>query len=350
MKNKIVFIFLLLFSVGSKGQTPQGISYQAIAFNANGTPVINGTVGIKISILDNSASGTLIYSETHSKNTNAQGLFNLNIGQGSVTTGIFSTINWSLNTKFLKVEIDPNGGTNYSITGTNQLMSVPYALYAENTNANNISGFSNLSSTKNGAMIVVYTSTNAYGFTSDAGGSPTWYSQGLSGTPLGAVATDSSIVIYTSTNAYAFSYSSGGSPTWYSQGLSGTPTGITSSGNTIVVYTSSNSYGFTLSGSGNPTWYSQGLSGTPLGATVNGKNSVVVYTSSNAYGFTTNAGGSPTWYSQGLSGTPLGGSASGNKIVIYTTSNAYGFTLSSGGSPTWYSQGLSGTPFGIAPK
>lgn len=293
MKHLFTAALAILFTTFVFAQAPQGISYQAIAFNGGGSPVINGTVGVKISILDNSVSGTLVYSETHTKTTNAQGLFNLNIGQGSPATGNFSAINWAVSSKFLKVEIDPNGGSNYTTVGTNQLMSVPYSLYSENTNANNISGFSSLSSTKNGAMIVVYTSSDVYGFALSSSGNPTWYSQGMSGTPLGAIATDSSIVVYTSSNAYGFTFSGSGNPTWYSQGISGTPTGITASGNTIVVYTTSNVYGFT-SNSGNPTWYSQGISGTPVGSTVNGNNCIVVYTTSNAYGFMASSSGNPT--------------------------------------------------------
>jgi hypothetical protein len=348
------FISLLLGSTliisTALAQVPQGISYQAIAFNSGGTPVANGNVGVKISILDNSISGTVVYSETHTKATNAQGLFNLNIGQGSPTIGSFSTINWSINSKFLKVELDPNGGTSYTTVGTNQLMSVPYSLYSENTNASNISGLSNLSSTKNGIMLVVYTSSNAYGFTLASNGNPNWYSQSLSGTPIGAISTDSSIVVYTSSNAYGFTLASNGNPSWYSQSLSGTPAGIAASGNTIVVYTSTNSYGFTRASNGNPSWYSQSLSGTPIGTTVNGKDCIVVYTSSNAFGFMTASNGNPSWYSQSLSGTPMGGSASGNLIVVYTSSNSYGFTRASNGNPNWYSQSLSGTPAGIVPE
>jgi len=348
------FITLLLtatlFISTTIAQVPQGMSYQAIAFNSGGTPVVNGNVGVKISILDNSISGTVVYSETHTKTTNAQGLFNLNIGLGSPTIGTFSTINWATNSKFLKVDLDPNGGTNYTSVGTNQLMSVPYALYSENTNSGNISGLSNLSSTKNGTMLVVYTSSSAYGFCLSSSGIPSWYSQSLSGTPIGAIATDSSIVVYTSSSAYGFTRSSSGIPSWYSQSLSGTPTGITASGNTIVVYTTSSSYGFTRSSSGNPSWYSQSLSGTPIGTTVNGKDCIVVYTSSSAYGFMTSSSGNPSWYSQSLSGTPIGGSASGNLIVVYTSSSSYGFTRSSSGNPSWYSQSISGTPIGIAPK
>lgn len=127
-------IFTLFFTIATLTcftQVPQGISYQAVAFNTGGTPVTNSAVGIKISILDNSTTGTVVYSETHIKTTNTHGLFNLNIGQGTPITGIFSNINWSTNSKFLKVEIDPTGGTSYTNVGSNELMSSPYSLIAE---------------------------------------------------------------------------------------------------------------------------------------------------------------------------------------------------------------------------
>jgi hypothetical protein len=131
MKNSLFLLLALLITIESYSQVPQGISYQAVAFNTSGSPVVNGNVGVKISILDNSTSGTVVYSETHLILTNAQGLFNLNIGQGTPSTGTFSSINWGTNSKFLKVEVDPAGGTNYTNIGTNQLMSVPFALYSK---------------------------------------------------------------------------------------------------------------------------------------------------------------------------------------------------------------------------
>jgi len=119
MKKTLTLLFTLL-SCFAFAQVPQGISYQAVAFDSGGSPVSNGNVGVRISILDNSAAGTAVYSETHTEATNAQGLFNLNIGQGSATTGNFSTINWGVNSKFLKVEVDPLGSTNYTNVGTNR--------------------------------------------------------------------------------------------------------------------------------------------------------------------------------------------------------------------------------------
>ncbi|AWI26691.1 hypothetical protein HYN49_12715 [Flavobacterium pallidum] len=114
-------------------QVPQGISYQAIALNAVGQPVASANVGVRLSILDDSASGTVLYTETQIKATSAQGLFTLVIGQGTPVTGTFSGINWGMNSKFLKVEMDVAGGTNYAAVGTTQLLSVPYAMYAGNT-------------------------------------------------------------------------------------------------------------------------------------------------------------------------------------------------------------------------
>lgn len=129
--KKIITSLALLFTLITFAQVPQGISYQAIASNGAGNPVVSSNVGLRLSILDNSATGTVLYTETHTKTTNPQGLFNLVIGQGTPTTGTFSTINWATNSKFLKVEMDAAGGTNYALVGTTQLLSVPYALASD---------------------------------------------------------------------------------------------------------------------------------------------------------------------------------------------------------------------------
>ncbi|MCF2218590.1 hypothetical protein H9Q08_04665 [Chryseobacterium sp. PS-8] len=126
MKKLYATIGLFLASLVS-AQVPQAFSYQTIAFNAAGAPIANGNVSLRISILDNAANGTVLYTETQNKTTNAKGLVNLNIGQGTATTGNFGAINWGTNAKFVKVEMDPAGGSNYTNVGVNQLMSVPYA-------------------------------------------------------------------------------------------------------------------------------------------------------------------------------------------------------------------------------
>lgn len=131
MKKLLLLTAFFVCSVAS-AQIPQGISYQAVALNGT-SAVTNSNVGVKLSILNNSATGSVLYTETHVKMTNAQGLFNLTIGQGTPTTGTFSAINWGSGSKFLKVEMDIAGGSNYALVGTTQLLSVPYAMYAAST-------------------------------------------------------------------------------------------------------------------------------------------------------------------------------------------------------------------------
>ena len=130
--KKIILLIAVFCTALTFAQVPQGISYQAIALNGSGNPVGGSNVGLRLSVLNASATGTVVYSETHTKTTSAQGLFNLVIGQGTVGSGSFANINWATGTKFLKVEMDAAGGTNYVLVGTTQLLSVPYALTAGN--------------------------------------------------------------------------------------------------------------------------------------------------------------------------------------------------------------------------
>jgi trimeric autotransporter adhesin len=132
MKNSTLLLFFLILVSSAVAQAPQSFSYQAVARDGTGTILTSKLVSFRISILSGSVSGTTVYSETHSgKTTNTFGLVNLEIGKGSVVSGTFSTISWGTNTYFIKVEMDPNGGTAYQVMGTSQLLSVPYALYAK---------------------------------------------------------------------------------------------------------------------------------------------------------------------------------------------------------------------------
>jgi hypothetical protein len=159
--KKILLLSALLISALTFAQIPQGISYQAIAMNGS-APVVSSNVGIRLSVLNTSATGTVLYTETHVKMTNAQGLFNLVIGQGTPVTGTMAGINWGNGAKFLKVEMDAAGGTNYILIGTTQLLSVPYAMYAGAVPASALSGLGT-TSMKSGS-IVIATGTTAKGF------------------------------------------------------------------------------------------------------------------------------------------------------------------------------------------
>jgi hypothetical protein len=110
-------------------QSPQKMSYQAVVRNNSGQIVKDQTISLKASILQGSVSGNAVYTETHKCKTNINGLFSILIGDG-VSESSFSMIDWSNGEYFIKTEIDLNGGTNYTITGTTQLLSVPYSFYS----------------------------------------------------------------------------------------------------------------------------------------------------------------------------------------------------------------------------
>lgn len=133
MKQLLLSITSLLFSACLFAQAPQKMSYQAVIRNGNNNLVTSASVGTKISILQGSSTGTAVYVETQTETTNANGLLSLEIGTGTVVSGTFASINWANGPYFIKTETDPNGGTNYTIQGTNELMSVPYALFSANS-------------------------------------------------------------------------------------------------------------------------------------------------------------------------------------------------------------------------
>ncbi len=120
----ILFILLPIFGIS---QAPQKINFQSILRNTNGEVVANKAVSLKISILSGSIYGISVYSETHAKTTDASGLISLQIGNGTLINGGFSTILWGNAAYFMKLESDFNGGSNYVLLGTQELMSVPYA-------------------------------------------------------------------------------------------------------------------------------------------------------------------------------------------------------------------------------
>lgn len=129
MKLTITSVWLFLCSVVC-AQVPQAFNYQAVARNANGAALTSQSVSVKFTLLDGSPQGGILYIETQTVSTNTVGLFTAEIGKGTVVIGNFNTIPWSSGNKFLKVEIDPQGGANFVAMGTTQLLSVPYALYA----------------------------------------------------------------------------------------------------------------------------------------------------------------------------------------------------------------------------
>ncbi|MDP2525788.1 hypothetical protein [Maribacter dokdonensis] len=125
------FLTLFFLTLGIYAQMPEKISYQAIVRNTDGEILGNSTIGIKISILQQTTNGQEVYQESHLPLTNENGLMTLQIGTGTVLKGTFTDIDWSNGPFFLETQMDLNGGVNYSISGVTELLSVPYALYAK---------------------------------------------------------------------------------------------------------------------------------------------------------------------------------------------------------------------------
>ncbi len=121
----------IVLTVTTSIQVPEKMSYQAVVRNTTNNLVTNQPVGMQISILQGSATGTAVYVETQTPISNANGLVTLEIGGGTIVSGNMATINWANGPYFIKTETDPTGGSSYTITGTSQLLSAPYALYAK---------------------------------------------------------------------------------------------------------------------------------------------------------------------------------------------------------------------------
>jgi len=126
----IVLCFQPLQTSFVYAQAPASFPYQAVARSTSGNLLASQALSLRISLLDGSITGTVVYQEVQNVTTNTLGLFTLSIGLGTVTSGSFAAINWGSGSKYIKVEMDPAGGNSFTVMGTSQLLSVPYAIYA----------------------------------------------------------------------------------------------------------------------------------------------------------------------------------------------------------------------------
>ena len=129
--KKLFTLLTLIATMATFAQAPQGFNYQAIVRNSSGQLLLNQIVLVKFNILQNSSTGDIVYSETQTANTDDLGQINLVVGQGTAPTGTFSTINWGSGSYYLGIEL--NSGSGYVAMGNTQLLSVPYALYANSS-------------------------------------------------------------------------------------------------------------------------------------------------------------------------------------------------------------------------
>ncbi len=349
--KKLLLLSVLFISFLSFAQVPQGISYQAIALNGAGTPVVSSNVSVKLSILDVSATGAVLYSETHLKTTNPQGLFNLVIGQGTVVLGTFATINWGLNSKFLKVEMDAAGGTAYVLVGTSQLLSVPYAMYAggiSNVSNDNIASMKN----NNGnGTIVVYSDNEAKGYYLNQNGSNAGYwsssNVNFSNTIKGSIASNNTIVVYSDTEAKGYYLNPNGTNAGYwsssNVNFSSPIKGAIASKNIIIVYSNTEAKGYYINPNTTNAGYwssSNVIFSNPIKGAVASNNTVVVYSDTEAKGYYLNPNGTNAgyWSSSNVNfSNPIkGGFASGGSIVIYSDTEAKGYYLNANTTNSGY--------------
>lgn len=131
MKKQFTLFIALFFSLLAVAQAPHKFNYQAIARNAAGNGLPNQNISVRFTIRDISPTGPMLYQERQVLQTNQFGLFNTKVGDGTVLSGDFTNIAWGVNAKYLQVEYDPDAGNNYLLAGNAELVSVPYALFAE---------------------------------------------------------------------------------------------------------------------------------------------------------------------------------------------------------------------------
>jgi hypothetical protein len=160
--KKITTLFIFLFSVSSFfGQVPQKMSYQAVVRNAQNQLIQNNAVGMRLSVLAGSSTGPAVYVETHVPQTNGNGSVTIEIGAGTVVSGVFANIDWSTGLYWLQTEVDPQGANGYSITGVSQLLTVPYAFYSDYaTNAGN--GIESVTDNGDGTLTFTYINGTTY--------------------------------------------------------------------------------------------------------------------------------------------------------------------------------------------
>ncbi len=201
MKNiLVVFAFCLFTVIEADAQAPSAFNYQGIARSTSGAPLSGTLIGMRLTIHDLTAGGSIAYQETQTATTNSFGLYTTSIGSGTVTAGTFGSINWGTGAKFLEVEIDPAGGTAYTSAGTSQLLSVPYAVYA-----NTVGMGGDVTGTNNAATVTKILGNNISATAPTDGQSLTWNAGTSSWTPansgVSGTGTANYVPVFTSATA-----------------------------------------------------------------------------------------------------------------------------------------------------
>lgn len=178
MKHVLLCLATALFTIHLFAQVapPEAINYSGVARDAAGDPIISSTIGLQLSVLETSASGTMVYQENHSTLTDEYGRFSVALGMGTVQSGTFSTIDWGGDSHFLQTGLDPAGGTTFQLMGTTQMLSVPYALYAKE--AGTVNSLGSITISQMGDTLFNGTDTLIIPGISSANGGNSYYTPG----------------------------------------------------------------------------------------------------------------------------------------------------------------------------
>ncbi len=349
MKKPIIFCVMFLVVINLFAQAPERMSYQAVVRNSSNDLVTSATIGMRISILQGSINGTPVFVETQNPTSNTNGLVSLEVGSGIVLTGDFAAINWANGPYFIETEIDPSGGINYSISGTTQLLSVPYALYAQTSGSsipgpqgpsgNDGNGIISTVDNGNGTFTFTYSDGSTFTTSDLTGPQGNVGSQGPQGVPgpQGPSGNDGNGIISTVDNGngtFTFTYSDGS--TFTTSDLTGPQGNVGSQGPQGVL------------GPQGPS----GNDGNGIISTVDNGNGTFTFTYSDGSTFTTSdlTGPQGNVGSQGPQGVPGPQGPSGNdgNGIISTVDNGNGtFTFTYSDGSTFTTSNLTG-PQGVA--
>ncbi len=168
MKLEKLYLVIMMLSIwllstdSLQSQSPQVLRYQTVIYDNSGDPVVNSPVSVRIQILSGSANGSVAFSESHTISTNSNGLITIKIAYGTLISGSFASLDWASNQFWLRVEADLSAGSNYSLYSNNQILSVPYALYAK-TVANASGKTYSLGDVKDGGIVFWLDETRQHG-------------------------------------------------------------------------------------------------------------------------------------------------------------------------------------------
>ena len=312
--KKLLCILLFAFAFSfAFAQTPQSFKYQAVARDASGNELATANLNVRATIHDSTITGNTLYQETFTVITNQFGLFSINIGEGVVITGTFSTINWGKNDKFIQIEV--NFGSGYQNMGTSQLLSVPYALYSTNSlNAANIIPHGKQVFTTSGTFVVPANVTTIWVSMCGGGGGG---GGGTGGAPSGSGGGGADAIIATSYTAtpsqnITVTIGTGGTGRSFNQG-GGTGGGASTFGTlTTNGGGGGNNEGFP-GGSGGAGG-SSGTSGV-LSSDIGGAGGGCIFGAGGG-GVNANAGGNGGGYGSGGGGGVYGGNGAAGFVLV----------------------------------